>query len=774
MIQDHPLLSWIDYRELFLLEMLHHNGRGDDISLTFCNTCGIMVGSYHYKDCFMSTLSCQMCVVGAHTYSPAHRVEKWNSECFQNVTLKDLGLHVQLGHKVGESCLLPSQAFNDNFILIDTLGIHPMAVDFCGCDRAQSHTEQLLRVGWFPAMTSDLRTAATFCVLWQFHVLSFESKISAYEFYHSLVRMMDNTGLLKHRDHYKVIIATQQGECAVLCLVCPQPGKNLPDDWELAPKGKRWLYGLFLAIDANFCLKRQIISKDTVDPSLSHGWGDVTQKSTCVSHNAVNMAESKSSNWHNMKLLNGVGDLQKGERYINMDFLFFSTLRHRSLKVLNMMFSFNWSCWVGCTDGEAPEQGWLNINPVASSTKEMGPGCRWDTLDDHFGDWNWKKVVNLGANLLCKTKEAMLEKVAFHATFKELDAAITEEHHIAWKAEVERWEENPNDPSVSNPFEAKSVAITQAGAHLKLVQLEAKELEQGADVSLHPEVSPSILIGLGLDLEEEQFMKGLGNHIMDTQKGNLLHQRNGLNLLYMPVAHDALEELRQCLHICSSLLTYKKDWVHRQGANTGAQNALEHVTGRQAACTARYHASWEALNTLARELGKVGWEQGLWLLEPDDIQPLIDPDILPGQGRQKLTWIWRMHGVDSSGDGTDEDGVRVEWCKARAHTMCWAKEVELLHEEMCRVLQFFRWQATWWDEQGYQCVEEDTGCLEGIRAYAAKQAKIHRAFIDHFQILWSLFLLSSPDAIALSNIILSGADHPADLPDLSAPRPPEI
>lgn len=106
--------------------------------------------------------------------------------------------------------------------------------------------------------------------------------------------------------------------------------------------------------------------------------------------------------------------------------------------------------------------------------------------------------------------------------------------------------------------------------------------------------------------------------------------------------------------------------------------------------------------------------------------------------------------------------------------MRWAEEVELLHEEMGRVLRFFRWQATWWDEQGHRRVEEDAGCLEGIRAYAAKQAKIRRAFIDHFQTLWSPFLSSSPDAVALSTIVLSSADYPADLPDLSAPRPPEI
>ncbi|KAG1793052.1 uncharacterized protein HD556DRAFT_1215633, partial [Suillus plorans] len=179
-------------------------------------------------------------------------------------------------------------------------------------------------------------------------------------------------------------------------------------------------------------------------------------------------------------------------------------------------------------------------------------------------------------------------------------------------------------------------------------------------------------------------------------------------------------------------------------ANTRAQNALERVFGRQAACTARYDAAWGALNILAQQLGKVGWQRGLRSLHPDDIRPLIDLDIMPGQGRRKLTWIWTMSGVDSSGDGTDEDGefqcVRVEWCKARACAMRWAEEVELLHEEMRCVLKFFEWQANWWVEQGDRRTEVDVECVEGIRAYATKQASIRRAFIDHFQTLWSPFL----------------------------------
>jgi hypothetical protein len=59
-------------------------------------------------------------------------------------------------------------------------------------------------------------------------------------------------------------------------------------------------------------------------------------------------------------------------------------------------YSFNYTKGVGRTDGEAPERGWSNLNALSSSTKEMGPGSRQDTIEDHVGDWNWKKVVAMG------------------------------------------------------------------------------------------------------------------------------------------------------------------------------------------------------------------------------------------------------------------------------------------------------------------------------------------------------------------------------------------
>ncbi|KAG2029343.1 hypothetical protein BDR03DRAFT_1018509 [Suillus americanus] len=298
-------------------------------------------------------------------------LQEWTGIYFVPVSLKKLGLRVQLGHPAGKYCLLPQKAFNDDFTLIHTNGIHEIGLDYCGCETAERHVKQLLRTAWFPATSTDPRTAATFTILEQYHLLSFESKASGYEFYHSLAHLTDNTGLRPRKDRYEAFMRivrewrhlkmlkragrghdpagvgnTKSGECAVLCPACPQPGQNLPDKWEEAPKETSWLYGLFLAIDANFRLKRRMVSKDSTDPGLSRGWayfveettyktylqshdGTLQQKSTCSSHNAVNMADTKVSQGlaatgvgtinctrHNMKLPNGVGDLQKGERHV--------------------------------------------------------------------------------------------------------------------------------------------------------------------------------------------------------------------------------------------------------------------------------------------------------------------------------------------------------------------------------------------------------------------------------------------------------------------------
>ena len=61
------------------------------------------------------------------------------------------------------------------------------------------------------------------------------------------------------------------------------------------------------------------------------------------------------------------------------------------------------------TDGEGIERGWASFNGVASSTKEMGPGSRHDTLDDHMGHHNWRKNVLMGKLLQRRLKIARFQ-----------------------------------------------------------------------------------------------------------------------------------------------------------------------------------------------------------------------------------------------------------------------------------------------------------------------------------------------------------------------------
>ncbi|KAJ6483367.1 hypothetical protein C8R45DRAFT_1099633 [Mycena sanguinolenta] len=140
--------------------------------------------------------------------------------------------------------------------------------------------------------------------------------------------------------------------------------------WQNAPPEKKFLYVLFLAIDANFRLKRKDVSSEAKDPGLSKGWaffGKVTEymvhlaanwdqhqpRSTCVAHDAVNKPDRESLGTaasglgtvdcarHNMKRPNGVGDLLKGQ-YLNMDYLFFMSLAGSIL--LTLFVSYDIAC----------------------------------------------------------------------------------------------------------------------------------------------------------------------------------------------------------------------------------------------------------------------------------------------------------------------------------------------------------------------------------------------------------------------------------------------
>ncbi|KAF9487007.1 hypothetical protein BDN71DRAFT_1485393 [Pleurotus eryngii] len=216
---------------------------------------------------------------------------------------------------------------------------------------------------------------------------------------------------------------TKPGELAVLCPACPQPGMNLPAVIE----EDNWLHALFIGIDANFHLKQKNISTHVTSNETP------VKKSSCVSHKAVNDADKHPARGlvvngvgtvectrHDFKHPLSVGDLQHGERYVNMDYIFFSSIKSMASKIPHIValydiacqwhihlccrylrvyntphlqcltcqaqFSFNYTPSVGQTDREAPERGWDYLNPAANQTKEMGLGLRRNVLENLMGD----------------------------------------------------------------------------------------------------------------------------------------------------------------------------------------------------------------------------------------------------------------------------------------------------------------------------------------------------------------------------------------------------
>lgn len=83
---------------------------------------------------------------------------------------------------------------------------------------------------------------------------------------------------------------------------------------------------------------------------------------------------------------------------------------------------------------------------------------------------------------------------------------------------------------------------------------------------------------------------------------------------------------------------------------------------------------------------------------------------------------------------------RLEWSKARARAARWSEEVTLLREEMRRVLAFLRWKSSNWLQNGDpHTVSLLTKCphrLEGLRAYACRQANVFSNIHNHFLSVW--------------------------------------
>ncbi|KAF8125542.1 hypothetical protein K438DRAFT_1535231, partial [Mycena galopus ATCC 62051] len=638
---------WVPFADEYCEESLRREGRGAPKVYARCGSVGCdSEAKYRCADgvCVGEVMRCAACIVTAHRQLPTHFIEEWNGRYFKRTRtgLQDLGLRVQLGHPSGVVCPQRKAAAND-FVLYDLTGVHTLAVDFCGCLPRTERRTQLLRVCWWPATVKEPNTCATFALLKLFQILNCLGKLSAYNFLRGLEMTTNHDSLDKPPDRRRPFmhivrqwrevkrlkrfkrghaeggrLATEQGGLALPCRACPQPGRNLPEGWENIPIGPRFLYFLFLAQDANFRLVNRNVSSKEADPILGDGFGYFAKRegedgykahvqkhateeeiSSCSGFQAMSLANKKQvkglrtsgivgvmCSCHNMWRANGMGDLQVGERYCNLDFLLLSTLVGFLLmwlvtsyniacqygvgfwdrmlqfpdwmqlkisdanvrwKVLNFhlpdhkpgchcLFSFHFMFGAGMTHGEGVEQNWSFSNGAAASTRLMGSGSRHATLEDVFGFHNYERQLAMHRILPRRLAEAISEankhKVALDVFTEGLESTGSSEEVAEWQKAVEKWEEMPHrlGEKMDCPFTYKEAVTTLRDVQLALAKEELISTEDSVEVE--QESTPSSFVSMGLAIEDQQRrleidIKGLKDP-SPTQKLGFVKRRTGL------------------------------------------------------------------------------------------------------------------------------------------------------------------------------------------------------------------------------------------------------
>ncbi|EAU86991.2 hypothetical protein CC1G_08462 [Coprinopsis cinerea okayama7 len=609
------LLEWLPYRSDFLDELLRHDGHGDYLGESSCNTCAEKdCRLFKCPDCWDGCLlTCCECLLNNHRNLPLHRIEEWNGRYFEKTSLSSLGLRVQLGHG-GGSCANPLPGPPD-FTVFDISGVHSVNIDYCDC---------------LPATLSRPQTAFTFDMLDHFHQLSLQGKVTLYDYYHTIVKRSDFLQLRSvpsrcndfHRTFrlWRVLMMfkragrgnvpngiaeTKEGELAIECPACPHPNKNLPVRWKEAGK-LAFLYTLFVAVDANFKLKGKNRGFSDIEllPGLAYfveenkyqnhliGYVDESEINTCQSeHDAVVRAAVRCTPGYNVTGAaivicsrhgflrpNGVGDLQKGERYCNIDYIVFSALA--AVALLQVVITYDIACqWVknflkrlgklpeairlntnetkvtalipswhinghgpDCqvnyalqytpgaakTCGDEIEQNFSETNVLGASVREMAPAARHEMLTDQFQGNNARKTVKLKALLAKKFRESAEMRAQQEQAFSNLCLTFTLDKIARWTRMIVDWEKDPkNNP---NPYAEVKLETTMQDVRLELAKEDEREEARGV-VSAHTTSMTACLV-VALDLEEQQrsLKFDLENSRMSTskQKADLQEKRNGM------------------------------------------------------------------------------------------------------------------------------------------------------------------------------------------------------------------------------------------------------
>ncbi|KAJ7030565.1 hypothetical protein C8F04DRAFT_1263687 [Mycena alexandri] len=932
---DHPMHEFQGVQQDFLNELLRLCGLGDSIDDPECALCHLKLNPkatapvdehaaqedgtvsappaetpvdrriFRCSDCG-EFLQCKQCCLGRHAWTPLHLLKLWKDGCWEDDTLKNIGLIYQLGHQ-GAPCLTPNPTIR-LMVVLDTTGIHQIHYRQCGCDRSDQMNprQELLRNAWFPASAIDPDTCATLRVLEAFRLYNVIGNLNCHDFVTAQERKtsaLGSTGVVKMPDRYREMLRMAR-QHSFLTIAKRNALAHAPGVWRQLSRGRWWrdveakyryLYRTILALDANFKLKNRIRTHEREDPPLAPGWGAwvdpmrykehlkqyiaENDASTCIAFAALTQKDTRHTDGlrvsgvgaavcarHECVRPNGLGDLQKGERYANMDFIAMSAVA--GFDGMELTFSYDIACqwgknlrervkklpedlrldfeailfqtglpvWhassheaectnmnslsflpgVGKTDGEGIERLWAELNAFAYHTKQMGLGHRADSLEDKINYHNFMKNLGLGDILRRKLLVAIAEREKQVAAWKEVNKSIPTEVRAAWQERVDAF---LADRTAPNPYliSAKD-GLSEADIRAALKADKVEAASKGT-TPLHG-TSATAFLTAGLQLEDTQRrikaeIAGTtlvtANRESEIQESRLaflskLRVFRGLQEVYTPAAIRAVERLERNrnpdaaavkaenikLFLPSDLTEAEMEAKLREaqcgdavGGTVGGQHGatranslVGQISDRIAALSLKYNHARAALLRLKGP----NYAPFFKPLKESDLT--LDADVnddeasgkkrlslaaagkggrtprhVAGTSRKVLSWIWAARGALDPDESDLHESLRVEWARAKARKTRWDEEVNLLREEMRRVLRYLEWETQTW--RAHTTASRDAGDLPiatraGLEAYAIKQAAVHERLRAFFYAKLNVSL----DAAAASVLDDEGALNP--------------
>ncbi|TRM56334.1 hypothetical protein BD626DRAFT_575796 [Schizophyllum amplum] len=556
-------------------------------------------------------LQCADCCLERHRTMPLHVIQLWSGSYWEKTSLAKMGLIYQVGHG-GFPCVCPDPAVR-TMVVLDSI-LHTVHYRYCSCRglRTLNAVRQLLRNRWYPATVTDPETCITFHALDTFRLAAVHANVNINNWLKAIEERTDALKLGKVPDRraafhrvvrqYTFLLrakrfgrgndrtgigGTAQGGLAWRCWACPREGVNLPEGWKDVDESDAYLYRPTLAFDANFRLKNLIRANERHDPELGDGMGYFVKKdeykahlasyvnevdmSTCIAFKALVEKDTKASAGlrvsgvagaicarHELVQPHGLADLQKGERYCNMDYVLLSVVAIMGYAALTVSYDigcqfminffarmkkmpgrlqwdekdldiiFGLPVWhggiheeicrtrnslkyhdgVGRTDGEAIERIWSLLNPFAWATKYMGEGSRHDWLEDKVDNINFGKLVGivylLARRYIVSVDELKVQVDSFRSICKSIEPPVLRQ----WKQNVAAWKRDRSSPC---PYTDPTIeGLSEAEVRRRLDREELEEIKAGRAGVEGTSQTAFLVAGMRLEGAQRRIIADLG------------------------------------------------------------------------------------------------------------------------------------------------------------------------------------------------------------------------------------------------------------------------